>query len=59
MPTLASSFSGTKLHNAAVAAMESLSLLPLRQFEVRLEARLVKKMDKEAHHGADCEGDGG
>ena len=37
----------------------SLSLLPLRQFGVHLEARRVKNMDKEAHHGADCEGDGG
>ena len=36
----------------------SLSLLPLRQFGVRLEARHVKNMDKEAHHGADCEGNG-
>ena len=36
-----------------------LSLLPLRQFGVRLEARGVKNMDKEAHYGADGEGDGG
>ena len=36
----------------------SLSLLPSRQFGVRLEARRVKNMDKEAHHSADCEGDG-